>query len=157
MASKIQKPMPYFQNSTLSSMPSSVTFVSESSKSEARSHAMRQHWRQRQRRISKIKPQHKQAYRKLLPSPIANTQVSKIEEAYANGLVGRQNDNSSTDDDQGDDDRVGVYKESDSNIAIQLLRGFDQALSTLTFDPFQTCPIHLTPQHHKLLHHCTFR
>ncbi|KAJ5619101.1 hypothetical protein N7510_003085 [Penicillium lagena] len=153
MALENQTTMPHFQNSSSSDGSSPVTFVSESSKSEVRSHAMRHHWRRRQRRNSEIKLHHKQTCRKLLPGPMVKAQVSKPKKNDTNGLVGRQRDNFNIEDDQGDDDQVGVYKQSDFSIALQLLRGFDHALSTSTFDPFQTCPIQLTPQHHKLLHH----
>lgn len=46
--------------------------------------------------------------------------------------------------------------ENDSNIAAQLLKGVSCALLSSRPDPFQTCPVHLTPQHQKLLHHCMY-
>lgn len=41
-------------------------------------------------------------------------------------------------------------------IAAQLLCGVSYALSSSRVDPFQTCPVHLTSQHQKLLHHCAY-
>lgn len=60
-------------------------------------------------------------------------------------------------DEDGDVDvEVDGNREEHHGIPAQLLCGVSHALSSSRPDPFQTCPVHLTSQHQKLLHHCTY-
>ncbi|KAJ5202309.1 hypothetical protein N7449_004388 [Penicillium cf. viridicatum] len=51
------------------------------------------------------------------------------------------------------DINVANNREKYSSIPAQLLCGVSYALPSSKPDPFQTCPVHLTSQHQKLLHH----
>lgn len=127
--------------SSSSSGNSRFTFVSGYVQSEARSHAMREHWKHRHKRNQQAKSDRgKKVSRNLLPrltsgdgSSLAKPQPGPAEiekeEKRKNGTV-----------------RTGI--------PAQLLCGMSYALASSRPDPFQTCPIHLTSQHQRLLHHC---
>ncbi|KAJ6000960.1 hypothetical protein N7481_001369 [Penicillium waksmanii] len=121
------------------------TFVGGNSPSKARSHAMREYWKQRHRRQQESTPGVGRMARELLPRHQQNKGTSQIQDEVADVSSCRRHDHC--------DD----CEENDSNIAVQLLKGVSCALLGSRPDPFQTCPIHLTSQHQKLLHHwiCT--
>ncbi|KAL4947883.1 hypothetical protein BDW69DRAFT_177550 [Aspergillus filifer] len=116
-------------------------FVTGNSQSEARSHAMREHWKRRHQRNHEKKIHHNRiSPRSLLP----RSQSSSNDEVSPSTQV--RNYSSSK---QGQ----GRGQQTDPGIPAQLLRGVRCALSSSRPDPFQTCPVHLTSQHQKLLHH----
>ncbi|KAK9448229.1 uncharacterized protein V1518DRAFT_433884 [Limtongia smithiae] len=125
---------------------SQFTFVSENNSAEARSHAMREHWKQRRKRSSESTRQ--RSLRPLLPrlGTERHTELASAEntsEYHKAAHAEESNSNESID--------------AILNVASQALLGFDRALAPSLPDPFQTCPVYLTSQHHKLLHHwlCT--
>lgn len=133
-------------------------FVAETSQSNARSHAMREHWRQRHNRSNSTKARRVQL--KLLPnissaadrgkSPNENLTRKRSSRSPGSQGSGRQcSESSSSGTDQDCYDRIELL-----GVPSQLLSGLGRALSTSGPDPFQTFPVQLTSQHHKLLHHC---
>ncbi|OKP14884.1 hypothetical protein PENSUB_5480 [Penicillium subrubescens] len=132
-------------------------FVTETSQSNARSHAMREHWRQRHSRNNSTKTRRVQP--KLLPNissaadrPTKSHEVptqSRSSRSRGSPSSGRQcSETSSNETDQERDDRIELI-----GVPSQLLSGVGRALSSSRLDPFQTFPVQLTSQHHKLLHH----
>lgn len=142
-------------------MRTQFTFVCENTQSTARSHAMREHWRERKER--------QRAHKAIRVTPVllpkatrttsSASKVHKIDgradftplaqshkpEAHTgrDGVqcIGFHHDN--------------VQKDSPLNIIVsELLAGIQQLLSPSSLDPFDTFPVRLTSGHHKLLHHC---
>jgi hypothetical protein len=138
------------RNSSSASEAPQFTFVTENSKPEARSHAMREHWKQRRRRKQESKSSHRQSSQTLFPRAELNDDDDDDDPGrFQDNVLGL-----SVPWEQDDSDDNGG---KDPNITTQILRGVNRALSTSMTDPFQTCPIRLTSQHQKLLHHCTFK
>ena len=52
-------------------------------------------------------------------------------------------------------DNVEVGQCGIPGVPAQLLTGLNHALASTRLDPFDSFPIKLTGQHHKLVHHCT--
>ncbi|RJE25469.1 hypothetical protein PHISCL_02225 [Aspergillus sclerotialis] len=132
------------QDSSSSSGTPQFTFVTGSTQSEARGHAMREHWKRRHRLNQEAKTHHrKRSSRPLLPrlNNSRNKEVSSTAEA------------TSSPDLQRDGDESSENRKTHSGIPAQLLCGVSNALASSRPDPFQTCPVHLTSQHQKLLHH----
>lgn len=133
-------------------------FVAETGQSNARSHAMREHWRQRHSRNNSTKA--KRAQSNVLPnilsaadrgkSPNENLTQKRSSRSPGSQSSGRQcSESSSSVTDQELYNRIKRL-----GVPSQLLSGLGRALSTSALDPFQTFPVQLTSQHHKLLHHC---
>ncbi|KAJ5716018.1 uncharacterized protein N7483_013199 [Penicillium malachiteum] len=123
-------------------------FVTEETQSEARSQAMREHWKRRHRRNQESKASHgKRPSRSLLPrlkeghGEASSTSGTSSPSSFqrTGGTTGSDNNQQSRENQQG--------------IPAQLLCGMNFALANSKTDPFQTCPVHLTTQHQKLLHH----
>lgn len=134
--------------SSSSSGTPQFTFVTGNSQSEARSHAMKEHWKRRHQHNQKAKTHHQKRLSRnlpLLPKSGINEAVSPPEDEIS--FSGLQ---------QNCDINVVNNGEKYSSIPAQLLCGVSYALSSSKPDPFQTCPVHLTSQHQKLLHHCTY-
>lgn len=114
-------------------------FVSGDIQSEARSHAMRQHWMRRRKHNQAKSNLRSKASRNLLPrSTNGDTSL-----ANANKSQWWQHD-------------VVGNREKATSVPAQILYGVSYALSSSRPDPFQTCPVRLTSQHQKLLHHCAY-
>ncbi|KAJ5519043.1 hypothetical protein N7453_001465 [Penicillium expansum] len=131
--------------SSSSSGTPQFTFVTGNIQSEARSHAMREHWKRRHQHNQEAKIYHQKRLSRtwpLLPKSGTNEDVSQTADAISSPWF-QQN---------WDMDLV-ENQEKHSGIPAQLLYGVSQALSSSRPDPFQTCPVHLTSQHQKLLHH----
>ncbi|CAL5870520.1 uncharacterized protein PFLUO_LOCUS4757 [Penicillium psychrofluorescens] len=126
---------------------SEFTFVTENTQSEARSFAMREHWKRRHLRNQEAKAYRpKRSSRTLLPHSKSGPNEDISSSADGSSSSGLQQD--------GDVDMdVAESREKPPSICSQLLCGVSYALSSSRPDPFQTCPIHLTSQHQKLLHH----
>ena len=130
------------QAPSLSGRTPQFTFVSGNIQSEARSHAMREHWKQRHKRNELAKSNHgRRTSRNLLPRSSSSEGFSSTKSRQRLAGVDEEKEK--------DADNVG------SGIPAQILCGIGYALSTSRPDPFQTCPIFLTSQHQRLLHHCT--
>ncbi|KAE8152652.1 hypothetical protein BDV25DRAFT_150810 [Aspergillus avenaceus] len=137
-------------------------FVTDCTSSSARSHAMREHWRQRQRR--KPGTGKRRSQKKLLPhsspegSP-ANTpkpprEAGSVMECHdTQDLVLLQRQRSivfgTVDSDQG----KHLIQNESSGVPAQALTGLNHALASSRLDPFEMFPVQLNSEHHKLLHH----
>ncbi|KAJ5666996.1 hypothetical protein N7507_002860 [Penicillium longicatenatum] len=129
-------------SSSSSSGTSQFAFVFGNIQSEARSHAMKEHWKRRnQHKKEANRYSRKRSSRTLLPRSTTSS----------SGLQQDEDGDGDVDVDVG----VGVdgNREEHHGISAQLLCGVSHALSSSRPDPFQTCPVHLTSQHQKLLHH----
>ncbi|KAJ5289197.1 hypothetical protein N7478_002227 [Penicillium angulare] len=124
---------------------SQFTFVGENNQSEARSHAMRQHWKGRHRQNRESKTSHQKAAS--LPRPLLPQVTNVVDEGRSLGL------HRDSDRDARSDREVVGDKPQRAGIPAQLMCGMSYALSSSRPDPFQTCPVHLTSQHQKLLYH----
>lgn len=134
------------QQSSSSSETSRFAFVSGNEQSEARSHAMKEHWKRRHRRNQEAKAHHrKRSSRILLPRSNSGLGEGVFSAAYPN---------SSSESELHREENIDENHQKQPSIPAQLLNGMSFALSTSQPDPFQTCPIHLTSQHQKLLYHC---
>ncbi|KAF7522759.1 hypothetical protein PCG10_007273 [Penicillium crustosum] len=133
------------RDSSSSSGTPQFTFVTGNAQSEARSHAMKEHWKRRHQQNQKVKTHHQKRLSRtlpLLPKSGINEAVLPPEDATSfSGLQQNWNMN------------VASNGEKYSSIPAQVLCGVSYALSSSKPDPFQTCPVHLTSQHQKLLHH----
>lgn len=127
--------------SSSSSGSNQFTFVSGNIQSEARSHAMREHWKRRHKRNQEAKSNRtRKTSRNLLPRSMNSDEPLSSE--LRQGTVGIEKANEKETGNAG------------AGIPAQLLCGMGYALSSSRPDPFQTCPVHLTSQHQRLLHHC---
>ncbi|KAJ5965978.1 hypothetical protein N7481_012692 [Penicillium waksmanii] len=125
------------------------TFVTENKQSEARSHAMREHWKGRHKRKQDSKTSHRKMA--LLPRSLLPQLANALDEESSPGLQW----DSDNDRDASSGKKVAGKKLEPQHpgIPAQLFCGMSYALSSSRPDPFQTCPVHLTSQHQKLLYH----
>ena len=142
---------------------SRFAFVTEGTLAEARSHAMREHWRQRQRR--KQKSEDRRTQRKILPhtSPVENSKPKPnrasepVVDYHCTEDVFLLHQPSPTRiktrySDYGEENTEAQH----AGVPIQALTGLNHALASSRLDPFEMFPVQLTSKHHKLLHHCVF-
>ncbi|KAJ5104755.1 hypothetical protein NUU61_002102 [Penicillium alfredii] len=129
------------RDSSSSSGTPNFVFVAENSHSQARSHAMREHWKQRHGRRREAKSHSRRKSRTLVSRSELNEDTSQSHDALTDG---------SPDGHQGNSDQ---NREQYPSVATQLLSGLSRTFSPSRPDPFQTCPVPLTSQHQKLLHH----
>jgi hypothetical protein len=132
-------------------------FVSENNQADARSHAMREHWRQRHSRNNSGKSKRIQP-KPLLPSTASPADRIQKPTPGRNRSFGSHDSRSSTakhsEASSSEMELCRATGDKPLGITPQLLSGMSHALSTSRLDPFQQFPVELTPQHHKLLHHC---
>ncbi|OJJ66442.1 hypothetical protein ASPBRDRAFT_137943 [Aspergillus brasiliensis CBS 101740] len=129
---------------------SRFTFVTGSIQSEARSHAMREHWKRRHKRNQEVKTLN----RKKASSSL--TLLPRVPSSSNEGFTTSSSPATQLDGDRGGDgvsEEKGVKQRQQAGIPAQILSGMSHALSSSRPDPFQTCPVHLTSQHQKLLYH----
>ena len=109
---------------------------------------MREYWRERR----KLKGQNKRERitRELLPKSGPSGSPATPEQR-AQPVESESTDYSMTGTDR---DELSVIR--DVGVPTQLLAGFNHALASSRLDPFDTFPITLTSEHHKLMHHCLF-
>ncbi|KAJ5116021.1 hypothetical protein N7456_000369 [Penicillium angulare] len=124
---------------------SQFTFVAENNQSEARSHAMRQHWKGRHKRNRESKASHQRIAS--LPRPLL-PQATSVADDGSSPVRHRNSDGNKSPHRE-----AGNKKPQQPGIPTQLVCGMSYALSSSRPDPFQTCPVHLTSQHQKLLYH----
>jgi hypothetical protein len=109
---------------------------------------MKEHWKRRHQRNKEAKACHQRKISRNMPlrsKGRSNEDVSTSEDTNrSSGLP-----------EVGNMDVVGNQEKS-PGIPTQLLCGVSYALSSSRPDPFQTCPVQLTTQHQKLLHHCAY-
>lgn len=137
---------------------SRFTFVLDQGQAGTRSHAMRAHWAERHR-INRER-RHQQANRG--PPPIiaaretSSPQISPQQQqesmnpsSVSVGVPGQV-------EHQGASISPSEIEQSEMlGVPGQILNGVNHALSSTRLDPFDTFPIKLTVEHHKLIHHCT--
>lgn len=148
--------------SATSTIRKQFTFVCESTQSSTRSHAMREHWRERKKRerVHKV-TRHRPVLRPKVPRESDITDkahrnddpVALIPLATSLTRAGKTNTNT------GPGCELYVGTDQDDNpplniVASELLLGITRVLSPSKLDPFDTFPVRLTSGHHKLLHHC---
>lgn len=136
---------------TASTDTSQFTFVTGNIHSEARSHAMREHWKRRHKRNQEAKTSNRKGAstsRILLPrwTSASDGQEGSSATSSSSGLRPDGSPDGKTDGRK--------KKHSQPGIPAQMFCGMSYVLSSARPDPFQTCPVHLTSQHQKLLHHC---
>lgn len=107
---------------------------------------MREYWKQRHRRQQKTTSGLGRKLRNLLPRYQQNEGVSS------------RPDNTAEDElSTGQQAQAVPCDKNELSIAVQLSTNLSNALLISRPDPFHTCPIHLTSQHQKLLHHCMYQ
>ncbi|KAK9344716.1 fungal-specific transcription factor domain-containing protein [Lipomyces starkeyi] len=144
-------------------------FVLDKSQAGTRSHAMREYWKQRQKRKHERQPQ--QTPRRLLPSTaVLPTSASDSEQPippapsidyeYMERLhFSQQQSLARSVLSEVELLATEIATEPNKNAAevsgipAQVMTRMDHALAGSRLDPFDTFPIKLTGQHHKLLHH----
>lgn len=131
---------------------SQFTFVTGNIQSEARSHAMREHWKRRHKRNQEAKS----STRKKASTSASRTLLPRSTSASNGEEEGGSTATTSSSGLRPDGSLDGAKKHSQPGIPAQMFCGMSYALSSARPDPFQTCPVHLTSQHQKLLHHCAF-
>ncbi|GJN74892.1 hypothetical protein PLICBS_008985 [Purpureocillium lilacinum] len=152
-------------------------FVSGQDPRSMRSHAMREHWKQR--RLSLETNKRKSAalsHRQLLPKhrtrkrPSSSSSNSTVKEqpatssdsdAISGGVLStlkHEATGKALERSAGSSSRSSARGDSEEafpidGIPTQIYAAMDRALTGARFDPFETFPVRLTAQHHKLLHH----
>jgi hypothetical protein len=135
--------------SSSSSGMSQFTFVTGNIQPEARSHAMREHWKRRHQQNQEAKTSHQKRLSRQLPLRSKggnNAHASSSADAISPSVL-----------QYGEDMDAFNNQEHHRGVPAQLLGGMSYALLSSRPDPFQTCPVHLTSQHQKLLHHCAYQ
>ncbi|KAK9427125.1 hypothetical protein V1505DRAFT_318100 [Lipomyces doorenjongii] len=149
------------------------TFVLENSQAGIRSHAMREYWKQRHK--TKRGHPRQQVPQRLLPHTVpAHASQLTQPTPSAPSIEGQYTDNRQFLQEKSLENEAIYLSElellaadlatdlatdidrNDANITgipTQALTGMNHALAGVRFDPFDTCPVKLTSQHQKLLHH----
>ena len=127
-------------------------FVTGPHAHELRSHAMREHWKDRRRRMGAKKQKYNDA-----------KQSRVTIRPNTGGVHGTSSRNSgarlSSDGSPDSSQATSATGSADSGnaspgIPPATLSGVDRALSSCRLDPFDQFPVRLNAEHHKLLHHC---
>ncbi|KAF5982825.1 tachykinin family [Fusarium coicis] len=138
------------QNTSDENLPQKAfAFVqNESNKRELRSHAMREHWKNRRQTMNEEKQKRqKRTQHTLLPTPTTQSTMSD-ENSESSSSVLNTNASSET--------ALVPNNERKSElegIPNQILSGVNLALGSSRLDPFEQLPMKLSVTHHKLLHH----
>ncbi|KAF5721889.1 tachykinin family [Fusarium mundagurra] len=120
----------------------------ESNKRELRSHAMREHWKNRRQTMNEEKQKRqKRTQHALLPTPTTQSTMSDENSESSSSVL---NTNASSDtalipNNERQSDLEGIPP--------QILSGVNLALGPSRLDPFEQLPMKLSVTHHKLLHH----
>jgi hypothetical protein len=139
------------QNTSDDNLPQKeFAFVqNESNKRELRSHAMREHWKNRRHTINEEKQRRqKRTQHTLLPTPTTQSTMSD-ENSESSSSVMNLSASSDKATIPNDERQSGL-----EGIPHQILSGVNLALGSSRLDPFEQLPVKLLIQHHKLLHHC---
>ncbi|KAF5647938.1 tachykinin family [Fusarium sp. NRRL 52700] len=120
----------------------------ESNKRELRSHAMREHWKNRRQTMNEEKQKRqKRTQYTLLPTPTTqSTMFDENSESSSSALNSNASSNTAL--------IPNNERQSDlEGIPSQILSGVNLALGSSRLDPFEQLPMQLSVTHHKLLHH----
>lgn len=146
-------------------------FVYADDHADARSHAMRESWRQRKLRKMSHRPSQREQV-PLLPRVQARTDPSLL--VISTLPHGPSLGHEGSGKEEADRQLAQPFAESsskrlsssetgleadensfaDMSIPGQTLAGLNRALSSVKADPFEAFPVILTAKHHELLHHC---
>ncbi|KAF5555371.1 tachykinin family [Fusarium mexicanum] len=120
----------------------------ESNKKELRSHAMREHWKNRRQTMNEEKQKRqKRTQHTLLPTPTTQSTMSD-ENSESSSSVLNSNVSSVTaliPNNERQPDLEGIPS--------QILSGVNLVFGSSRLDPFEQLPMELSVTHHKLLHH----
>ncbi|KAF5602021.1 tachykinin family [Fusarium pseudocircinatum] len=120
----------------------------ESNKRELRSHAMREHWKNRRQTMNEEKQKRqKRTQHTLLPTPTTQSTMSD-ENSESSSSVLNSNASSVTaliPNNERQPDLEGIPS--------QILSGVNLVFGSSRLDPFEQLPMELSVTHHKLLHH----
>ena len=146
-------------SSSTPSEGSRFTFVLDRNQAGTRNHAMRAHWAERHKARKENKRRHES--RKHPPTIAAKERSGSQNSGSSSGQQDINAEPSTT------PSRVSSVAERSPTWGMvgglqggilglpgQILTGVNHALSSTRLDPFDTFPIRLTVQHHKLIHHC---
>lgn len=142
------------------------TFVSDGSEQHAvRSHAMREHWKQRRQRRVMEKKRYEDAMSRSQPIlPMASNPADVADPQPVDAGAGSGYTSGTSTGPAGSDsypghgpsttrhEKMATY--AVEGIPAQALAGMNLALGSSKLDPFDRFPVKLTPRHHQLLHHC---
>ncbi|CAG8902113.1 unnamed protein product [Penicillium egyptiacum] len=105
---------------------------------------MREHWKRRHQQNQDARISHQKRLSRNLPlrSKSTNAHVPSSADAITSSALQYSEDMDAFNN-----------RENHGGIPAQLLYGLSYALLSSRPNPFQTCPVHLTSQHQKLLHH----
>ncbi|KAF5672840.1 tachykinin family [Fusarium circinatum] len=138
------------QNTSDDNLPQKeFTFVEhESNKKELRSHAMREHWKNRRQTMNEEKQKRQnRTQHTLLPTPTTQSTMSD-ENSESSSSVLNSNASSVTaliPNNERQPDLEGIPS--------QILSGVNLVFGSSRLDPFEQLPMKLSVTHHKLLHH----
>lgn len=131
---------------------SRFTFVLDHDQAGIRNHAMRAHWNERRR--TRMEKKHQQTNRRQLPIIAAKERPS----SQQSGSPSRPIEVDTTEEQSQqtvNTTPTGMEQARMLGVPGQFLTGVNHALASTRLDPFDSFPIRLTIQHHKLIHHCT--
>lgn len=128
---------------------SRFTFVLDHDQAGVRNHAMRAHWNERRR--ARMEKKHQQTNRRQLPIIAAKRKPSTEQ----SGSPSRPIEVDTTEEQTVNTTPAEIEQPRMLGVPGQFLTGVNHALSSTRLDPFDSFPIRLTIQHHKLIHHCT--
>ncbi|KAF5252182.1 hypothetical protein FANTH_2738 [Fusarium anthophilum] len=120
----------------------------ESNKKELRSHAMREHWKNRRQTMNEEKQKRqKRTQHTLLPTPTTQSTMSDENSEFSSSVL---NSNASSvtaliPNNERQPDQEGIPS--------QILSGVNLVFGSSRLDPFEQLPMELSVTHHKLLHH----
>ncbi|KAF5568233.1 tachykinin family [Fusarium phyllophilum] len=120
----------------------------ESNKRELRSHAMREHWKNRRQTMNEEKQKsQKRTQHTLLPTPATQSTMSDENSESPSSVLNTNalSDTALIPNNDGQSDLEGIPS--------QILSGVNLALGSSRLDPFEQLPMKLSVTHHKLLHH----
>lgn len=125
-------------------------FVAESNERVLRSHAMRAHWRQRKRRTSGPKNPENGTQRPLRPL-LPHKQTHQGSALSTHRAESALDDESNVSSSFREHHAANELSDTPSQVLYETMRD----LGCGVLDPFDSLPITLTPEHNRLLHHCT--
>lgn len=128
---------------------SRFTFVLDHDQAGIRNHAMRAHWNEQRR--TRMEKKHQQVNRRQLPIIAAKRKPSSQQSGSPSRPIGVD----STEEQTVNTTPTEMEQPRTLGMPGQFLTGVNHALASTRLDPFDSFPIRLTIQHHKLIHHCT--
>ena len=129
---------------------SRFTFVLDHDQAGVRNHAMRAHWNERRR--TRMEKRHQQTNNRRQIPIIAAKRKPSSQESHS---PPRPIEVDTAEEQTVNTTPTETEQPRMLGIPGQFLTGVNHALASTRLDPFDSFPITLTIQHHKLIHHCT--